>query len=218
MSIIVSPSLLSADFLHLDEQVRMINDSDADWLHLDVMDGVFVPNISFGFPVIEAVKRITTKPLDVHLMIVEPERYVEKTAKAGAWLMNVHAEACRHLDRTIHEIHDAGMKAGVTLCPATPVSAIENVVDDVDLILLMGVNPGFSGQQFIPNTVRKTEQLRKLLDERGSKAIIEVDGGVNASTAPLLVKAGADALVSGNFVFKAEDPNANIQLLKGLKK
>jgi len=215
MSILISPSLLSADFLHLEKDLEMINQSEADWLHLDIMDGVFVPNISFGFPVIDAVAKVCKKPLDVHLMIVQPERYVERVAKTGAMMMNVHYEACTHLHRTIQEIHAAGMKAGVTLNPSTPVSVLEDIIGDVDMVLLMSVNPGFGGQKFIPNTTAKLKRLRKLIDESGSKAIIQIDGGVTDDTAPPLVEAGADCLVSGSYIFKQADPIATI---KGLKK
>ena len=215
MSILISPSLLSADFLHLEKDLEMINQSEADWLHLDIMDGVFVPNISFGFPVIDAVAKVCKKPLDVHLMIVQPERYVERVAKTGAMMMNVHYEACTHLHRTIQEIHAAGMKAGVTLNPSTPVSVLEDIIGDVDMVLLMSVNPGFGGQKFIPNTTAKLKRLRKLIDESGSKAIIQIDGGVTDGTAPPLVEAGADCLVSGSYIFKQADPIATI---KGLKK
>lgn len=215
MSILISPSLLSADFLHLEKDLEMINQSEADWLHLDIMDGVFVPNISFGFPVIDAVAKMCKKPLDVHLMIVQPERYVERVAKTGAMMMNVHYEACMHLHRTIQEIHAAGMKAGVTLNPSTPVSVLEDIIGDVDMVLLMSVNPGFGGQKFIPNTTAKLKRLRKLIDESGSKAIIQIDGGVTDVTAPPLVEAGVDCLVSGSYIFKQADPIATI---KGLKK
>lgn len=214
MSILVSPSLLSADFLHLERDIEMINNSDADWLHLDIMDGVFVPNISFGFPVMEAVAKVCKKPLDVHFMIVHPEQYIERTARLGAMLMNVHLEACTHLHRTIQEIHQAGMKAGVTLNPSTPVSALEDIIGDVDLVLLMSVNPGFGGQKFIPNTINKVSRLRELIARSGSKALIEVDGGVQRETAPRLVEAGADVLVSGSYIFGAENPTEVIKSLK----
>ena len=214
MSILVSPSLLSADFLHLERDIEMINNSDADWLHLDIMDGVFVPNISFGFPVMEAVAKVCKKPLDVHFMIVHPEQYIERTARLGAMLMNVHLEACTHLHRTVQEIHRAGMKAGVTLNPSTPVSALEDIIGDVDLVLLMSVNPGFGGQKFIPNTINKVSRLRELIARSGSNALIEVDGGVQRETAPRLVEAGADVLVSGSYIFGAENPTEVIKSLK----
>ena len=213
---IVSPSLLAADFLHLDSDIEMINRSEAEWLHLDVMDGVFVPNISFGFPVLEAVAKKCTKALDVHFMIVHPEQYIKQTAKLGAMMMNVHYEACTHLHRTIQEIHDAGIKAGVTLNPATPVSVLEDIIQDVDMVLLMSVNPGFGGQKFIENTIDKVKRLRKLIEEKGSKALIEVDGGVQAETAPRLVAAGVDVLGSGSYVFKSATPEAVIHSLREL--
>ena len=208
--------MLAADFLHLDSDIQKINDSEAEWLHLVVMDGVLLPNISFGFPVLEAVASKCKKALDVHYMIVHPEQYIKQTAKLGAMMMNVHYEACTHLHRTIQEIHDAGMKAGVTLNPSTPVSVLEDIIADVDMVLLMSVNPGFGGQKFIENTIAKVKRLKKLINESGSKALVEVDGGVQAETAPRLVAAGVDVLVSGSYVFKAPDPLAVIRELRSL--
>ena len=216
MSILVSPSLLAADFTNLRGEIDMLNQSSADWLHLDVMDGVFVPNISFGFPVLEGVAKICQKPLDVHFMTVNPENYISRTARLGATMMNVHYEACTHLHRTVQEIHQAGMKAGVTLNPSTPVSMLEDIICDVDMVLLMSVNPGFGGQKFIENTISKIHRLRQLINESGSHALIEIDGGVQEETAPRLARAGADVLVSGSYVFKAKDPIATIASLKSL--
>lgn len=216
MATIISPSLLAADFTDLRHEVEMINKSDADWLHLDIMDGTFVPNISFGFPVIDAVAKICKKSLDVHFMIEHPERYVQRTAKTGAMMMNVHYEACVHLHRTVQEIHDAGMKAGVTLNPSTPVCLLEDILNDVDMVLLMSVNPGFGGQKFIEGTIDKLRALREMVDRKNSRALIQIDGGVQAETAPRLVEAGADVLVSGSYVFKAADPIQTIHDLRSL--
>lgn len=212
----VSPSLLSANFGNLERDIEMINSSEASMLHLDVMDGVFVPNISFGFPVIKYVQQLCTKPLDVHLMIVEPQKFINEVRDCGAAIMNVHFEVCQHLDRVVQQIHDAGMKAGVTLNPATPVCMLRDIVGQLDLVLLMSVNPGFGGQKFIPNTLNKLRELRRLIDETGSGAVVEIDGGVNAETGRLLADAGADVLVAGNYVFKAQDPRAAISLLHNL--
>lgn len=213
---LVSPSLLSADFGNLDREIEMLNKSNADMIHLDVMDGVFVPNISFGFPVIEAVAKRTSKPLDVHLMIVRPENYVTRMRDAGATIMNIHQEACLHLDRTIDAIKKAGMKAAVTLNPSTPVIMLEDVISDLDMVLLMSVNPGFGGQKFIRNAVDKTRRLKELILKSGSNALIEVDGGINGETGRLLAQAGADILVAGSYIFNSDNPAANIDLLKSL--
>ena len=213
---IVSPSLLSADFGDLARDLEMINQSNAQMLHLDVMDGVFVPNISFGFPVIKYVQQLCKKPLDVHLMIVEPQKFINEVRDCGAEIMNVHFEVCNHLDRVVQQIHDAGMKAGVTINPATPVCLLRDIVEKLDLVLLMSVNPGFGGQKFIPNTLNKVRELKALIQEKGSHAVIEVDGGVNDVTGCQLAEAGADVLVAGNYVFKAEDPLKAIDTLVNL--
>ena len=216
MSVIVSPSLLSADFLHLSKDIEMVNRSQADWFHLDIMDGVFVPNITYGLPVVSQIKKMATTPLDVHLMIVQPERYVEAFHKAGADILTVHYETCTHLHRTIQQIKSQGMKAGVSLNPHTPVSLLEDVIEDIDVVLLMSVNPGFGGQSFIEQTINKVDKLKKLIMESNSHTLIEIDGGVNFETGKRLVNAGADALVAGSFVFNSPDPEANIKGLKEL--
>lgn len=213
---IVSPSLLSADFDHLADDIAMLNRSEADWYHLDVMDGVFVPNISFGFPVMEAMAKLATKPLDVHLMIVQPEKFVTQVADLGAKIMNVHYEACTHLHRTVQQIKAAGMMAGVTLNPHTPVSLLEDIIGDLDLVMLMSVNPGFGGQKFIEHAVEKTRRLKQLIQANGASTLIEIDGGVNRTTGKLLADAGADVLVAGSAVFKAQDPEEEIRVLKHL--
>ncbi len=212
----VSPSLLSTDFGNLQRDIEMLNASECDWYHLDVMDGVFVPNISFGFPVMQAMAKHATKPLDVHLMIVQPEKFIKEVKALGARVMNVHYEACTHLHRVIQAIKAEGMMAGVTLNPHTPVSVLEEIAPDLDLVMLMSVNPGFGGQKFIPSMVEKTRKLRELLDRTGSKALIEIDGGVNRETGKLLVDAGADVLVAGSAVFGAPDPVAEVAALKAL--
>lgn len=216
MSHLVAPSLLSADFLHLKRDVDLINSSDADWLHLDVMDGVFVPNISFGFTILNLLKNITDKPLDVHLMIVRPEKFIDEVAAMGAYMMNVHYEACTHLHRTVHAIKDKGMKAGVTLNPHTPVSLLKDIIKDLDMVLLMSVNPGFGGQKFIHNTLSKVNDLKNLITQTNSQSLIEVDGGVDIETGKLLVDAGADVLVAGSFIFSTDDPKEKIHQLKSL--
>lgn len=213
---LISPSLLSADFGNLQRDIEMLNRSECDWFHLDVMDGVFVPNISFGFPVMEAMARHAQKPLDVHLMIVQPEKFIREVAALGAHVMNVHYEACTHLHRVVQQIRNEGMLAGVTLNPHTPVSALEEIIRDLDLVMLMSVNPGFGGQKFIEHAVDKTRRLREMIERTGSKALIEIDGGVNRETGARLVEAGADVLVAGSAVFRAPDPEAEILALKSL--
>lgn len=216
MGMKIAPSLLAANFSNLQADMEMINRSEADWLHLDIMDGVFVPNISFGFPVLKHVARLCRKPLDVHLMIVSPEKFIPEVKALGAYMMNVHYEACPHLHRVVQQIKEAGMKAGVTLNPATPVMLLADIIRDVDMVLLMSVNPGFGGQQFIPHTLDKVRELRVLIERTGSKALIEVDGGVNDDTAPQLAAAGADVLVAGSHVFNASNPEETIRSLKSL--
>ena len=210
---LVSPSLLSADFGNLERDVKMINATDATYIHIDIMDGVFVPNISFGFPVLKYIKKAAEKPLDDHLMIVEPQKIIKEVKAMGAEIMTVHYEACMHLDRVIHQIKDMGMKAGVSLNPSTPVSLLKNIIGDIDVVLLMSVNPGFGAQKFIPYTLDKVRELRALIDSTGSKAIIEIDGGVNADTGKLLAEAGCDMLVAGNYVFSAANPAEAVRTL-----
>ena len=210
---LVSPSLLSADFGNLERDVKMINATDATYIHIDIMDGVFVPNISFGFPVLKYIKKAAEKPLDVHLMIVEPQKFINEVKAMGAEIMTVHYEACLHLDRVIHQIKDMGMKAGVSLNPSTPVSLLKNIIGDIDVVLLMSVNPGFGAQKFIPYTLDKVRELRALIDSTGSKAIIEIDGGVTADTGKLLAEAGCEMLVAGNYVFSAANPAEAVRTL-----
>jgi len=218
MNPIIAPSILASDFANLQREITMINESQADWIHVDVMDGVFVPNISFGMPVIKAVKKHAKKPLDVHLMIMQPERYIEAFREVGADILSVHIEASTHLHRTIQQIKANGMKAGVAINPHTPVSLLQDVIADIDLVCIMSVNPGFGGQKFIENTYRKVAELKQLIVERKSSALIEIDGGVNQDNARPLLEAGAHVLVAGNFVFSAPNPKEVIQRLKDIRK
>lgn len=213
MARIIAPSVLSADFLNLGRDIEMLNQSKAEWIHLDIMDGLFVPNISFGLPVVQAIRKATTKTLDVHLMIEQPERYITAFADAGADLLTLHYEASRHLHRAMQQIRDAGMKAGVVLNPHTPVELLQDLLPYLDLVLLMSVNPGFGGQKFIPQILDKTVRLKKMIEKRELEVLIEVDGGVNAETAAQLFDAGADALVAGSYVFGSEDPQKTIERL-----
>jgi ribulose-phosphate 3-epimerase len=218
-NLIIAPSVLAADFAQLGSEVQMLQESKAQWIHIDVMDGVFVPNISFGFPVIEAIKKHTDKFLDVHLMIVQPEKYLEQFAKAGAHMITVHFEACPHIHRTIQQIKSLGCQAGVAINPGTPVHSLRDIIADIDLALIMSVNPGFGGQQFIPNAINKTKELAKMASEAGNNEIyIEIDGGVSLANAPALIEAGANALVAGSFVFNSKDPKETISQLVGLVK
>jgi ribulose-phosphate 3-epimerase len=213
---LVAPSILAADFGNLERDIKMINDSDADWIHVDIMDGVFVPNFSLGIPVVQAIKRHAKKPLDVHLMIIHPEQHVDAFRNAGADHITVHIEVCKHLQRNIQQIKSLGCQAGVALNPHTPVAALENIIADVDLVCVMSVNPGFGGQMFIENTFQKVEQLKKLIAFSNSPAKIEIDGGVNANNSRMLLDAGADVLIAGNFVFSSSDPKAVIRQLKAI--
>ena len=217
MNHLIAPSILSANFGALKQDIEMLNDSEADWIHVDVMDGVFVPNISFGFPVLKAVKEVAKKPLDVHLMIVEPEKYLQQFADYGADIITVHFEACTHLNSTIAKIKDLGCKAGLALNPHTPIAFIEDILEDLDMVLIMSVNPGFGGQSFIPNTYKKIKQLRAMAIERNPNLLIEIDGGVNSSNSAFLINAGANVLVAGNAVFNNVSPKSIISSMKNLQ-
>ena len=216
MAHLIAPSILSSDFSNLQQETEMINNSEADWFHIDVMDGVFVPNLTFGMPVIKAIKRYAEKPFDVHLMIVEPDKFIDDFADAGADILTVHYEVCPHLHRSIQQIKAAGMKAGVSLNPHTNICLLEDVIADLDLVLIMSVNPGFGGQSFIENTYQKVKELKKLIESKGSKALIEIDGGVSSSNARKLVDCGADVLVAGSFIFKSKNPTQTISELKSV--
>lgn len=216
MSNIISPSILNADFGCLEQQIGLINQSEADWLHLDIMDGVFVPNITFGFPVIKHIQRLSQKPLDVHLMIVEPDRYIDEFHRHGASVLTVHYEACRHLHRTVEHIKSLGMKAGIALNPHTPVHLLDDIIQDADLVLIMTVNPGFGGQKFIIHSLEKIKKMREIIMNKNAHTVIEVDGGVTPDNMPGLVAAGADAFVAGTAVFKSDDPVKTIRLMKNI--
>lgn len=214
MSTRIAPSLLSADFLNLTDEIEMLNQSEADWIHLDIMDGVFVPNISFGFPVVSAISRIATKPLDVHLMIINPDRYIQEFKDAGAAILSVHIEACQHLHRSLESIRKAGMKAGIVLNPHTAVDSLNDIINEADMVLIMSVNPGFGGQKFIENTFNKISRLKEMILKKNLSTLIEVDGGIDISNAKRVIAAGADILVAGNAIFKADNPSEMIKLLK----
>ncbi len=216
MNHLIAPSLLAADFANLGKDIEMVNNSKADWFHLDIMDGVFVPNISFGFPVLEKIAELATKPLDAHLMIVEPQKFIDEFANLGIYMLTVHYETCPHLHRVVEQIKNKGMRAGVTLNPHTPVSALEEIINDIDMVLLMSVNPGFGAQKFIPNTIDKIKRTKELIAKRNANVLIEIDGGVNGETAKQLVDAGANVLVSGSYIFGAETPALVIESLKSL--
>jgi ribulose-phosphate 3-epimerase len=214
MSVKIAPSILAADFANLERDTKMINSSEADWFHIDIMDGVFVPNISFGMPILAAIQKHAKKPLDVHLMIVDPDRYIETFAELGAAVLTVHYEACDHLHRTLQKIKSCGMKAGVALNPHTPIASLNSIIQDIDLVCIMSVNPGFGGQSFIENTFEKVKELKKLINQHNSDCLIEIDGGVTNINYSELIACGADVLVAGSYVFKAENPAENIKLLK----
>jgi ribulose-phosphate 3-epimerase len=214
MSVKIAPSILAADFANLERDTKMINSSEADWFHIDIMDGVFVPNISFGMPVLAAIQKHAKKPLDVHLMIIDPDRYIEAFAELGAAVLTVHYEACDHLHRTLQKIKSCGMKAGVALNPHTPIASLNSIIQNIDLVCIMSVNPGFGGQSFIENTFEKVKELKKLINQHNSDCLIEIDGGVTNTNYSELIACGADVLVAGSYVFKAENPAENIKLLK----